>query len=105
MKYLKLTNIASSSSNPFPQVIGMGGFIAFVEPTSQYGISVRTTNKSGDVGGIFINLDQSGVAPTLADAQLMYKELNEAITSAPGASGGTLKVYTTHKIGSVTFGI
>ena len=105
MKYLKLTNIASSSPNPFPQVIGMGGFIAFVEPTSQYGISVRTTNKSGDLGGIFINLDQSGDAPTLADAQLMYKELNEAITSFPVESGGALEVHTTHKIGKVSFGI
>jgi len=104
MKYLKLTNIASSS-NPFPQVIGMAGFLSFVEPTSQYGVAVRTKNKAGNVGGIFISLDQSGDAPTLADAQLMYKELNEAITSAPVKSGGALEVRTTHKIGSVSFGI
>ena len=105
MRYLKLTNISHNYEHGRPLVINIDNldhisavgamgpsFYVYFEGTKY------STTASGFINRLAINV----LFASLDDIKLTIKEINDAITAAPGAK--VVKVHTTKQISSFGWG-
>lgn len=104
MGYLKLTNVAPAYKGGNDVVINLEN-INYFEAVSTFGIRVYATTTEYDSGasdytnGGFISVSGADAAGVLN----MVKEINNAITAAPG--GPVVPLNTTLQVSSFTFGV
>jgi len=104
MGYLKLTNVDPTYKGGNDVVINLDN-INYFEAVSTFGVRVYATTTEYDSGaadytnGGFIGVSGADAAGVLN----MVKEINDAITAAPG--GPVIPLNTTLQVSSFTFGV
>jgi len=104
MGYLKLTNVDPAYKGGNDVVINLDN-INYFEAVSTFGVRVYATTTEYDsvaadyTNGGFISVSGADAAGVLN----MVKEINDAITAAPG--GPVIPLNTTLQVSSFTFGV
>jgi len=104
MGYLKLTNVDPAYKGGNDVVINLDN-INYFEAVSTFGVRVYATTTEYDsvaadyTNGGFISVSGADAAGVLN----MVKEINDAITAAPG--GPVITLNTTLQVSSFTFGV
>ena len=104
MGYLKLTNVDPTYKGGNDVIINLDN-INYFEAVSTFGVRVYATTTEYDsvaadyTNGGFISVSGADAAGVLN----MVKEINDAITAAPG--GPVIPLNTTLQVSSFTFGV